>query len=192
MSLPPLPQAFSMNYSGLSNRLITDIEVFEYFDASAPLYSAPVSHKTTALWDTGATASIITSGTAQALKLKPIGKTMINHGGGQSEQLTHLVNIGLPNKVLVGGVIVTEMDKIADNFGVIIGMDIIASGDFSLTNCGGKTCFSFRFPSLAKIDYVEEINNITSKLRGHDPCPCRSGKKFRKCHGTSNLRLQQV
>jgi hypothetical protein len=182
LPLPHLPQAFSINYDGISNRIISDITFFEHFNPVTPP-SALKSHKTTALWDTGATGSIITRSTAEALNLTPIGKVMINHGGGQSEHLTHLINIGLPNRVLVEGIIVTEMEHIVDNFGVIIGMDIIASGDFSLTNPNGKTCFSFRFPSLSKVDYVEEIDNKMKKIRGHDQCPCKSGKQYRKCHG---------
>jgi hypothetical protein len=173
----PLPQAFSINYNGLSNRLISDIEVFSLS------FPRPAPYKTTALWDTGATASIITRETAQALNLVPTGKVIINHGGGQSEHLTHLVDIGLPNGVLVSGITVTEMEHIVDNFGVIIGMDIISSGDFSITNLNRKTCFSFRYPSLARVDFVEEINRQMKRLRGHNLCPCKSGKQYRKCHG---------
>jgi SEC-C motif len=183
-NMPQIPQAFSLNYSGFSNRIITDIDVFEYFspdtfDPSNP----PKSCKTQALWDTGATNSIITHETALALALTPIGKTKTNHAGGQSDHSTHLVNIILPNQVMVASVLVTEMEHIVDNFGVIIGMDIISKGDFSITNCEGKTCFSFRTPSIRKVDFVDDINKIMKNLRGHDKCPCLSGKQFRKCHG---------
>jgi hypothetical protein len=36
---------------------------------------------------------------------------------------------------------------------VLIGMDIISRGDFALTHKEGKTVFSFRYPSLATIDF---------------------------------------
>ncbi len=36
---------------------------------------------------------------------------------------------------------------------VLIGMDVITQGDFAITNKDGKTTFSFRSPSLAKIDF---------------------------------------
>ena len=181
---PQDPKAFSINYNGISNRIISDIEIFEYFNPTtiSPT-NPPKPLQTAALWDTGATASIITRQTAQSLALTPTGKTITSHGGGQSEHLTYVVNILLPNKMLVAGITVTEMEKIVDNFGVIIGMDIIALGDFSLTHYGGQTCFSFRIPSLKKIDYVEEWNNAFKGIRGHDKCPCKSGKQFRKCHG---------
>ena len=39
---------------------------------------------------------------------------------------------------------------------VLIGMDIISRGDFAITHPGGRTKFSFRVPSQADIDFVEE------------------------------------
>ena len=43
---------------------------------------------------------------------------------------------------------------------ILIGMDIIKHGDFSITNVNGKTTFSFRTPSVKEIDYVKESRNI--------------------------------
>ena len=42
---------------------------------------------------------------------------------------------------------------------VILGMDVITQGDFSITNLNGNTVFSFRVPSLHRLDYVAEINS---------------------------------
>jgi hypothetical protein len=39
---------------------------------------------------------------------------------------------------------------------VLIGMDVICKGDFALTHKGGKTVFSFRYPSIATIDFLRE------------------------------------
>lgn len=177
------PKAFSLNFDGLSNRLITDIGICEFFDPATVRGKVPQLHKTTALWDTGATNSIITKKTAEALNLTPIGRIMTNHGGGQSEHSTHLVNLMLPNQVGIVGVQVTEMEHIVDNFGVIVGMDVIIRGDLSITNHNGKTCFSFRIPSLHKVDYVDEWNRKFKNVRPNDFCPCQSGKKFKRCHG---------
>lgn len=49
-----------------------------------------------------------------------------------------------------------------DDSDLIIGMDIITQGDFSITNFGGRTLFSFRIPSLHSIDYESELR--ASKL----------------------------
>ena len=40
---------------------------------------------------------------------------------------------------------------------VLIGMDIINTGDFAVTNVDGKTCMSFQMPSIRRIDFVKEI-----------------------------------
>jgi len=39
-------------------------------------------------------------------------------------------------------------------------MDIINRGDFSITNVGAKTVFSFRMPSIKEINYVKEATAI--------------------------------
>ena len=84
-------------------------------------------------------------------------------------------------------------EAVLNGFDVLIGMDIITLGDFSITNVGGKTIFSFRVPSTETIDYVQQDNQkrmsshspyIAPKAPGrNDPCPCGSGKKFKNCHG---------
>jgi hypothetical protein len=37
-------------------------------------------------------------------------------------------------------------------------MDVITAGDFSITNHGGRTVFSFRVPSMSVVDYVAQHN----------------------------------
>ncbi len=88
----------------------------------------------------------------------------------------------LPNDVGVVGALVTGLPPI-DGFGALLGMDVIALGDFSITNVDGRTWMSFRFPSRVGIDYVvEEDRARFAGVRANDPCPCGSGKKFKKCH----------
>jgi hypothetical protein len=88
----------------------------------------------------------------------------------------------------------TTFDKtsVAGGFEAIIGMDIITQGDFSITNVGGETCMSFRTPSIRRVDYVAEAKapkqpmlREEPKIGRNDPCPCRSGRKFKKCCGKS-------
>lgn len=142
--------------------------------------------KTKALWDTGATNSVITAGTATTLALKPISKAKVFHAGGESMVNVYLINVYLPNNLIIPNVRVSECADNAGNFGVIIGMDII-SGDFTITNVGDQTTFSFRLPSVSTIDYVKEANDLSSKafakVGRNDICPCGSGKKFKQCHG---------
>ena len=93
----------------------------------------------------------------------------------------------LPNKVQIPGVLVSECSD-ANDFGVIIGMDIITQGDFSITNVDGKTIASFRLPSIETIDYVKVLQKLKyANIGRNDPCPCGkkdgAGKpiKFKNC-----------
>ena len=121
-----------------------------------------------AIWDTGATHSAITKKVVDDLGLKPTGARETRHADGKSINNTYLVNISLPNRVMVGQVRVTEVKLIPDDNTsddqqpqLLIGMDIIGLGDFAVTNADGKTTFSFRVPSVEEIDFVpnaEESN----------------------------------
>jgi len=106
------------------------------------------------LWDTGATHSVVTKATANKIGLKPIRKAIIYHAGGQERVNVYLVNIFLPNNICVPNVNVSECADTVGHFGVIVGMNIITEGDFAMTNPEGKTIFSFRMPSIEKIDFM--------------------------------------
>jgi hypothetical protein len=118
-----------------------------------------------AIWDTGATHSAITNAVADDLGLKPTGIAEVRHAKGKSSTNTYLVNISLPNKVMMGQVRVTEVELIPDAHvsdenqpQVLIGMDIIGMGDFAVTNLNGRTVLSFRTPSSREIDFIPESN----------------------------------
>lgn len=116
-----------------------------------------------AIWDTGATHSAITKKVVDDLGLKPTGVRETRHADGKSLNNTYLVNILLPNKVIVGNVRVTEVKLIPDDNTsddkqpqLLIGMDIIGLGDFAVTNADGKTTFSFRVPSVKEINFIPD------------------------------------
>jgi hypothetical protein len=88
----------------------------------------------TAIWDTGATGSVITPKVASDLKLVPIGKKQVRGVNGVSSANEYLVNIFLPNRVQIVGIPVTEAGDILGDFDVLIGMDIITLGDFAAGN----------------------------------------------------------
>ena len=125
-----------------------------------------------AIWDTGATHSAITKKVADDLDLKPTGIAEVRYGSGKSSTNTYLVNLSLPNKVMVGQVRVTEVQLVPDpNISedtqpqLLIGMDIIGMGDFAVTNANGKTTLSFRVPSIKEIDFIPEAHE-TNVMEG--------------------------
>lgn len=149
-----------------------------------------------AIWDTGATASVITQDIVDKLNLKPTGMSRVSTANGVAEQNTYIVDIQLPNDVTIKDVTVTGISSLPSNCDVLVGMDIISLGDFSVTNYNGITCMSFRTPSSHEIDYVispswridsYSNNSLKSKNSGvlsrNTMCPCRSGKKYKNCCG---------
>lgn len=112
----------------------------------------------TAIWDTGASNTAITTKVVQSLGLQPSGVTQVSTANGTAMQNTYLVMIGLPNGVLVEGIVATEVPALSGNCDALIGMDIIGLGDFSITNYKGNTCMSFRVPSQHEVDYVAQAN----------------------------------
>lgn len=147
--------AFTLEEKGRLNVLKTPCGVSEAFDPKTKQGSYPPKRDYIAIWDTGATGTVITAKVASDLGLQPIGYATSHHAGGVSKVPSYLVNIYLPNGITIPGVRVIEA-TLTGNFEMLIGMDIISHGDFSFTNVDGKSCFSFRIPSIKKIDYVEE------------------------------------
>lgn len=183
-------QAFTVECDFILNVLKTPCSVFEPFmpgEATPDILNVSCN----AIWDTGATGTVISSRVANKLGLSPIGVTTIQHANGTSDVNKYLINVGLPNGMGFAFIEVTE-GNFNETFDVLIGMDIISKGDFSISNCKGNTCFSFRIPSLDKIDFVEDSNkkkkiaqipqtNASKKVGRNEPCPCGSGKKYKNC-----------
>ncbi len=124
---------FTIAYSGRVNVLITDIKVSHPILSNTNPETIPI-YPSKAIWDTGATGSVITKKAAQALKLFPISRMQIHGVNGTSIQNVYLVSITLPNNVTISPVRVTECDSLNGPFDVLIGMDIIGDGDFAVTN----------------------------------------------------------
>jgi hypothetical protein len=171
--------ALTLSVKGRLRAIQTPCSVCAAFDPpSTPKdrWGTLFAHKFTALWDTGATGSVITQAVVDACGLKPTGMTQVHHAAGASLQETYLVNIQLPNGLFFAGITVTKAPLTGTP--VLIGMDIIAQGDFALTNKNGESIFTFRFPSTARFDFVKE----EERLGKPHPSP---GASF---HGKTNRK----
>ena len=107
-----------------------------------------------AIWDTGASGSVITQKVVDELDIQPVGMSQVHTVSGQEESPVFLVDFALPNGVVLQGLRVTLGRLIGAD--ALIGMDVIVMGDFSITNLNGKTKMSFRIPSSVEVDYVKE------------------------------------
>lgn len=168
--------------TGILNVLKTDCGVSLPYDPKNG-GEEPVRYKFNGLWDTGATCSVISKDVVRRLNLSPIGKVKAYNANGSCDVNTYLVNLYLPNNVAFSFVTVTE--GVLNGTDILIGMDIITKGDFSVSNFKGKTCFSFRIPSNWENDFLKNTSAtpyIKDRRPGrNDPCPCGSGKKYKNC-----------
>jgi hypothetical protein len=152
-SSAPKHHHFTLKANGRLRSIETPIRV-----GPTPLdpdaYNHPINYfLTTGLWDTGATNSCITAEVAKSIGAIPTGKTMVHGAHGPALTNTYLIDFILPNSVRIIQVKATEVVSTVGGFGVIIGMDIIAMGDFCITNPNNKTVVSFRIPSREEIDF---------------------------------------
>lgn len=150
---------FTTKANGIVREFVNEIYVSELHDPSTGL-PEPVKKPYKAIWDTGATNTVVTQRVLTELNLQPTGRETCQVVGPANQLVAHdtdtfLVNIYLPNSVTIIGIRVSSL-SIGDA-DVLLGMDVIANGDFAVTNYSGETWWTFRVPSNEPIDFVEEI-----------------------------------
>ncbi len=186
-------KSLTTTYTGITRILQNEVHVSKAFDpSSAPKPLSPQkvgAKKFTAIWDTGATGTVISQKVINECGLKPIGIAEVNTANKKRLSSVYFASIFLPNYVYFPQLRVIE-GTISEG-DVLIGMDIITRGDFAVTNSDGRTTFSYRWPSAKRIDFVEESRKVKEplppralrKVGRNDPCPCGSGKKYKNCCG---------
>ncbi len=150
-----MPEALTLKANGIARVLVSEVGVSEPLGNLQPNQTIQIKNFR-GIWDTGATGCVITNKVVSDLGLKPIGMREVHTANGKANQQTYLVDIYLPNKVRIVNLTVTEA-SLPQNTDCLIGMDVITLGDFCITNLNGKTVMSFRTPSSACIDFVEEL-----------------------------------
>lgn len=148
--------AFTYRYPSRQESIITPCGISNSLESSIALL------KGRAIWDTGATSTVISPSLVHKLKLIPVGK---QYAQGIHESKTvnmYVVNIQLPNKVVFLDLKVIEAN-IGEQIDVLIGMDIIGSGDFSI--CGANV-FSYSNPPFENpVDFVEKAEKVNKRIR---------------------------
>ena len=164
--------AFTVRYSNRVNVIKTKVKICEAVDLESFKTSNPLIKEYFATWDTGATNCVINKEVIESLGLKPIVVVRVNHVGGDGVANVYLVNIILPNNVILPGVRVTEgiieKDAPADTRShILIGMDVIGLGSFAISNKIGKTTVSFEMPSSEEIDFVPKAREENIEVGGN-------------------------
>ena len=181
-------RSFTKSYGRIVNVLKSPVNISTAFDPRFT-HNPPELKEFSAVWDTGATNTFISQKVVDDCDLKPTGIIDVQSAGEGFRSPVYLVNLMLPQKVGFANLRVARA-TITDG-DVLIGMDIISKGDFAVTNNAGKTVFSFRIPSLERIDFVKQkpsaappqVSTPSHKVGRNAPCPCGSGKKYKNCCG---------
>ena len=147
--------AYTTVLTGEDLLIKTDVDVF--FGSKLDLHNA--KRKTyKALWDTGACWTSLSKEYIKELGLEKKRTARAYTVNGIVDVDTYIANIMLPGNIFMQEVEILEL--VSDcGASMLIGMDIIRHGDFSITNTNSATTFSFRIPSVAEIDYVQESNS---------------------------------
>jgi len=178
---PPVKSFTLTARGGLLRALVTKCGICPAFDPAASHPAHPPVYEFDAIWDTGATNTVISPSVVAKCGLKPISMAQVQTANGTCLSEVYLVNVRLPNGVGFRNVRVTNQQLMGAP--VLIGMDVITQGDFVITNRGKNTVFSFRYPSMACIDFVASHPSSSPVVGRNDPCPCGSMKKYKKCCG---------
>ncbi len=183
-NLPPHASFVTKNRGGLFRELKSVVYITPAFEPSKE--PIPAGKKYNAIWDTGASCSVITKKVVDDLSLKSIGIIEVSTANDKRMSNVYIISMGLPNKVGFPWLRVTEGGL--SNIDVLVGMDIISQGDFAVSSYNGNTAFTYRHPSCECIDFVQQTND--SKIYRapitpgrNSPCSCGSGNKYKHCCG---------
>lgn len=136
-----MKQTLTYNYNKRQSRIITPVKV-SYGNKSFVV---------NALWDTGATYSCITNELAKQLNLTVFSSLEMETAGGTTIANVYVAQISLEDKINIGEMVLFSAKIISKEFDMLIGMDIILQGSFSITNIDNNTKFTFEITNLTEM-----------------------------------------
>lgn len=155
MPRPKFPHCFTIKYNQSVRVLTTGVKVSKAYDPTSG-EPPPRKYNFNAIWDTGATNTVVTKNVVHALRIQPI-RSITAHGvNGEHMTNVYVINLYLPNKVFIAGLSVTE-GNLGNMDDLLIGMDIIGKGDFTVTNKDGLTIMNYSFPSILEFDFENQF-----------------------------------
>ena len=165
--------AFTEHYNGRQKKITCSVGLAAYTPNNVDLRF----ENFTALWDTGAEKTVVTTKLAQELSLTPIGQSVLRGVNSEKICLVYVLKIRLPN-----GTILTCSAIGADDIAgtdILIGMDIISEGDFAISSDKNDDMhMSFALPSQKKkIDFVERYHQQYAQSRKSNPTKNKQERK---------------
>lgn len=98
-----------------------------------------------AIIDTGATTSAVSSKLAASIKLLERGTIVVTGVHSKTIATKYTADIQFPNEICFHDTNLIEINPIG-SFDVLIGMDILSQGNFSVSIAEGKVHFSYKTP----------------------------------------------
>ena len=176
-------RSFTRQYGGIAHEIKTECLVSRaYIPQKTHASQVPKLTKWFAIWDTGATNTVISKPLAEKLGLIPVSFAKTYHARGSDDVPVYFINIVLPNNIQFYTLKVSE--GILLDADILIGMDIIGCGDFCLSHKEGRTKFTFQIPSTHDFDFTEEKDEpiiVEKKQSRNEKCNCGSGKRYKDC-----------
>ena len=145
-------RSFTSAQDGIADKLLTPVTV----------KGGAMGMEVKAQWDTGATCTCIAEAVVDALGLEAVRLGAISSPTGTREASVHLVEIELPNGVVLPAHEVVRADLGDQEVDMLIGMDIIGKGEFCVSGYDGRTVFTFRMPPIRHTDYVAETEMLSN------------------------------
>lgn len=142
---------FTRKFDKITNKIITDVVLRNN--------NAKMIGK--GLWDTGADFSCISKKVATELNLIPTRFINILTPSGSTVKPKYTITIDLPEYVTFETMEVCESEIGNQGIEMLIGMDVISKGNFSISNFEDKTVFSYAFPSFKHIDFTDNTHDLT-------------------------------
>lgn len=141
----PMNDSFKKDYHSCRDAIVTDCFILmpaDVFDGDGNRRYCKIDN---AVWDTGATNTVISPEIVAALGLKPIRQSSISAYGGVFDTFTYKIDLCFDNGYEIKNLEVLSGE--CSDYDVLIGMDVITQGDFFISTIGGSTSFCFRMPA---------------------------------------------
>jgi len=132
-------------YNGLTLQLDCDVTVCQFLDGMT------IDHlfvESKAVWDTGCTTSSISKNLIRKLGLTPTGEKSLRidmHGNAEYVDTYDII-------VQIGTGPTIKIDKAREmslpDFGILLGMDVITLGDFTVSSSSGKTVATYECTNI--------------------------------------------
>ena len=154
-------RSFIKDYDKLKKILLMPIDIIPVSSSNEVISKTPVKIK--ALWDTGATLTVIKPELRDKLELCMVrtgSSARIAGLGGLFDANYTVLSLRLWENFEIDWCPVYVLDYSVD-VDIIIGMDIISMGDFVVCNTDNKTSFSFVMPPFPdKTDFTMKARQL--------------------------------